>query len=167
MSIRPVVLDDVGETSFEDVESTFTYKDDIEVPRLAPNSATSTTTENTTFSKDKRYSSHTELASDLDDDMNYNSDFEEYQNGTDLPLAVDRRFRESSDQDELADLQEQLEKKLSLNLRNSKTGGGSGTRNVDQYINHAGLVRPSLKDSVRQRRSMVDLATRSKGNITS
>lgn len=93
MSIRPVVLDDVGETSFEDVESTFTYKDDIEVPRLAPNSATSTTTENTTFSKDKRYSSHTELASDLDDDMNYNSDFEEYQNGTDLPLAVDRRFR--------------------------------------------------------------------------
>ncbi|CDO91887.1 unnamed protein product [Kluyveromyces dobzhanskii CBS 2104] len=161
MSIRPNMLHDVGETSFEDVESTFTYKDDLEVPRLAPNSAASTTTENTTFSKDKRYSSHTELASEIEDDINYNSDFEEYQNGRDLPLAVDRRFRESSDQDELADLQEQLEEKLSLNLRDHKTAAGS--KNKFSQYSSAGLSRPSLKDAVRQRRSMIDLATRRKG----
>ena len=88
MSIRPIAMEDIGETSFEDVESTFTYKDELEVPQLVPNSATSTTTENTTFSKDKRYSSHTDLASDEVEGINYNSDFEEYQQGHDMPLNV-------------------------------------------------------------------------------
>ncbi|KAL2706801.1 Mitotic check point protein BFA1 [Kluyveromyces marxianus] len=168
MSIRPVVLDDVGETSFEDVESTFTYKnEDVEVPRLAPNSAVSTTTtETTTFSNEKGYSSHTEPASDFDNDINYNSDFEEYQGSQDVPLSVDERLRENSEQDELEELQEQLEEKLSLNLRPGMQSQNRNSNSSNFPLRNIGAGgRPYAKDSVRQPRSMVDLATKRNENM--
>lgn len=139
-------MDTVPETSFEDVDGTFGYKEEALSPHLGPTSATSATTDSTTFSE-KRYSSSTELASD-EDILNYGSDFEEYQRGDDVHLDIDSRFKDKSDGDDLLDLQEQLEKKLSINLR---PGYESKPKNTVS------------QSTLRQPKSMMNLASRRSG----
>lgn len=102
MSIRPIPSDNIPETSFEDIETTFNGLDRFTVANkqssplsngLAPPSTASS--ESTTFSNSKKvYSTHTE-SEDADDDEHFLSDFEEFQ-GKDYDNVFKTHFVEPS-----------------------------------------------------------------------
>ncbi|SCV02065.1 LANO_0F14950g1_1 [Lachancea nothofagi CBS 11611] len=170
MSIRPVVLEDFPETSFEDIETTVSpvnwpkpYKSHQSSPLKEGGGAPSTaSSESTTFSNNKkRYSTHTE--SD-EEGSAFLDDFEEFRGKGTTDDLVQTHFAQREeedgspfderleDRDELDTLTKRFENKVDLKSRN---------------LSGISRPKPTLSRSFKQPQSMLNLRERTGKQIPS